>query len=110
MLRGQEAGCPAPRLLRSVLSLVPSLDLGTTTTAAAPRLTMLPFRVLRAGLLAAAFATAAAEPWARRRVQYAETLACEADLSGTTRGVPDGRVDVMDVRIPELLRFPAGAS
>ena len=57
--------------------------------------------MLRAALCAALLAAAAGvgpapEPM-RRRLQSGTI--CAADLSGRIRGIPDGRVNVMDVRL-----------
>ncbi len=35
-----------------------------------------------------------------RRVLQASADICAADISGSARGVPDGKIDVMDVRPP----------
>ena len=64
--------------------------------------------MLRAALCAALLAAAAGvgpapEPM-RRRLQSGTI--CAADLSGRIRGIPDGRVNVMDVCRPCLSRDP----
>ena len=62
-----------------------------------PPAVMVALRTLCAGLLVAVAAAVAPAPEPMRRRLQSTTI-CAADLSGRTRGVPDGRVNVMDVR------------
>ena len=64
-----------------------------------PPAAMVALRALCAGLLVAVAAAVAPAPEPMRRRLQSTTI-CAADLSGRTRGVPDGRVNVMDVRPP----------
>ena len=62
-------------------------------------------RLLLAALSAAAAAAVPQQPdnaSDRRALQAGVDLAsiCAADISGAARGVPDGKIDVMDVRAP----------
>ena len=70
------------------------------------------YRLLLAALSAAAAAAVPQQPdnaSDRRSLQAGVDLAsiCAADISGAARGVPDGKIDVMDVRAPSPARPPA---